>query len=153
MPNYTDNLTLILPKGKEYFRIQDWNANMRKLDDAYGLLSGQTQRVTASLVSYDNTTSGIDAHNVQDAIDKVAQNSSISNTVYFIEADHDMTITIATYAHIYVVLSFGSTVPNITFAKSIAGKDFVWEGGEPVFQPNSTYELSFLHLDCKWFKR
>ena len=152
MPRYTDNLGLRLPEKQEYFRISDWNANMQLLDSAYGILSGQSQRVTASLVQYDNTTRGLNDINVQEALDEIGRNSSSSN-VYFIEADHDMTITIATYAHIYVVLSFGSTVPNITFAKSIAGKDFVWEGGEPVFQPNSTYELSFLHLDCKWFKR
>ena len=152
MPRFTDNLGLRLPEKKEYFRISDWNTNMQLLDSAYGILSGQSQRVTANLVQYDNTTSGLNAVNVQEALDEISINSSSSN-VYFIEADHDMTITIATYAHIYVVLSFGSTVPNITFAKSIAGKDFVWEGGEPVFQPNSTYELSFLHLDCKWFKR
>lgn len=152
MPRYTDNLGLRLPEKQEYFRISDWNANMQLLDSAYGILSGQSQRVTASLVAYDNSTSGLSAINVQGALDEIGKNSSSAN-VYFIEADHDMTITIATYAHIYVVLSFGSTVPNITFAKSIAGKDFVWEGGEPVFQANSTYELSFLHLDCKWFKR
>lgn len=152
MPRFTDNLGLRLPEKQEYFRISDWNTNMQLLDSAYGILSGQSQRVTANLVQYDNTTSGLNAVNVQEALDEISINSSSSN-VYFIEADHDMTITIATYAHIYVVLSFGSTVPNITFAKSIAGKDFVWEGGEPVFQPNSTYELSFLHLDCKWFKR
>lgn len=152
MARYTENLNLELPSEMEYFTINTWNYNMRILDEAYALLSGQTSKVTADLVSYDNSQSGLDAHNVQTALDKLASTSQIDN-LYIMTVTEDVNLTVATYAHIYFVLSFGATVPEVTFSASIPEKDFVWEGGEPVFQPNSTYELSFLHLDCKWFKR
>lgn len=155
MPKYTDNLGLSLPKGEEFFNIQTWNTNMRLLDEAYALLtdqSGGTKKISADLVQYDNSTSGLNAHNVKEALDILSQSATVDN-LYIMTITEDTTLTVATYAHIYFVLSFGETVPNVTFVQSIPEKDFVWEGGEPVFQPNSTYELSFLHLDCKWFKR
>lgn len=157
MPKYSDNLGLRLPLAKEYFNINTWNTNMRLLDEAYALLSdssGATHSIAANLVQYNNTASGLSAHNVQDALDEISQRTSIGE-VFFIDVTYPMTLTVATYAHAYFVLSFGSTVYNVTFVQSLpdSGKEFVWEGGEPNFQPNSTYELSFLHLDCKWFKR
>lgn len=157
MPRLSKNLGLFLPEGHEYFNINTWNTNMQKLDAAYALLrdgSGLGQSIDARLVLYDNNLSDLDATNVQDAIDELAQRSP-SSTAYFIDVTENMTITVATYAHAYFVLSFGPTVYNVTFVQSIpdSGKQFTWEGGEPYFEPNSVYELSFLHLDCKWFKR
>ena len=157
MPRYSDNLGLILPLESENFDIKDWNSNMRVLDEAYALLtdpSGGTKPIASDLITYDNTESGLDAANVKDALDLLAQGTTAEN-LYFMDITEDTTITVATYSHVYLVLSFGETVPSVSFVQSIpdSGRDFVWEGGQPQFQPNSTYELSFLHLDCMWFKR
>lgn len=156
MPKYSDNLRLTLPKKDEYFDITTWNNNMRLLDEAYALLTGSASKLSANLISYDNSKSKLKAANVQEAIDEVATGGGGSTSeLYFITATTPTTITAATYGHTYVVLSFGSTVPAVTFEQSIpsSGKSIVWQGGEPTFEPNSTYELSFLHLNCKWFKR
>lgn len=154
MGRYSDNLGLELPFERENFNINTWNANMRKLDEAYALLKngGETRPISADLVQYDNTNSGLAATNLQLAMDEIAS-ENIDTDIYEIEVTEDMTINIATYAHIYIVLKFGDTVHNITWTKSLPGKDFHWEGGQPTFQANSTYELSFLYLDCCWFKR
>ena len=154
---YSTNLGLSLPEAEEYFDISTWNTNMRILDEAYALLrdeSGQAHPIAADLVTYDDTQSGLDANNVQAAIDKLAFNCLDKNT-YHIDVTENMTITIATYAHIYIVLNFGNTAYNVTFKQSIPGSGlkFIWEGGKPTFHANSTYELSFLNLDCRWFKR
>ena len=157
MPRTSPNLGLALPLEKEYFNINTWNSNMRILDDAYALLtdpSGGSRPITAEIVQYDNTQSGLDATNLQMAVNELA-GKTLDGDTYEIYVDQDMTITIATWAHIYIILHFGETVYNVTFEQSIpdSGIDFVWEGGRPNFQSNSTYELSFLRLDCMWFKR
>ena len=155
MPRYSTNLGLTLPEPQEYFNINTWNSNMRTLDEAYALLkddSGQSKPIAADLVTYDDTTSQLGAGNVQGAIDKLTLRGIDSNT-YFIDVTQDMEITIATWAHIYVVLKFGNTVHNVTFKKSMDGLDFVWEDGQPIWTANTTFELSFLRLDCRWFKR
>lgn len=155
MPRYSDNLGLRLPLGKEYFNINTWNTNMRLLDEAYALLrdsSGTTHAIPADMVRFDNTGTNILATNVQAAIEEIAKETVETNT-FFIDVTEDITITVATYDHAYFVLAFGNTVPEVTFVPSIQEQDFVWLDGEPSFQPNSVYELSFLHLCCKWFKR
>lgn len=157
MPRYSDNLRLILPLESENFDIKDWNSNMRVLDEAYALLtdpSGGTKPFPADVISYDNTESHLSAANVQSAIDELS-GTLIDGNTYEETVTSDTTITIATWAHIYLILHFGETVPNVTFVQSLpdSGINFVWEGGYPSFQPNSTYELSFLRLDCMWFKR
>ena len=157
MASHSENLGLILPYEREYFNINTWNSNMRVLDEAYALLknqSGQSQPIAASLIQYDNTNSGMAATNLQTAMDELVSNN-IETNVYEIYVTQDEEIEIATWAHIYIVLHFGNTVPNVTFVQSMPGSglDFHWEGGQPIFQANKTYELSFLRLDCKWVER
>lgn len=152
----THNIGLNLPDENEYFNIAVWNANMQTLDEAYALLtdpSGTATSVPANMISYDNSSSGLEATNLQTAVDELVGRNMDGDT-YEIYVDQDMTITIATWAHIYLILHFSDTVYNVTFVQSMPGTiDFVWEGGRPNFQSNSTYELSFLRLDCMWFKR
>jgi len=157
MAKTSPNLGLILPAESENFNISTWNRNMRILDDAYALLTdpqGGSAPIPGELVRYDNTESGLDATNVQDAIDGLA-GTLIDGNTYEVYVDQNITLTIATWAHIYLILHFGETVPTVNFVQSLpdSGIDFRWEGGHPSFQPNSTYELSFLRLDCMWFKR
>ena len=157
MAKSSPNLGLILPNESEFFDINTWNKNMRILDEAYALLtdpSGSPTSVPADMISYDNTVSGMTATNLQSAVDELAGRTMDGNT-YEIYVDQDMQLTIATWAHIYLILHFSDTVYNVTFVQSLpdSGIDFVWEGGAPNFQSNSTYELSFLRLDCLWFKR
>lgn len=92
-----------------------------------------------------------------DAI-KGIDNYLLNNTGDFLEMDvtEDLAITVQNHSHTYVVLHFGNTVYNVTFVKSDpseTGSSIVYHGGEPIFQPNSTYELSFLNLDCIYVKR
>ena len=157
MPRETQNLHLFLPNENELFNITTWNQNMQTLDEAYALLtdpSGSPTSVPANMISYDNSVSGMTATNLQSAVDELAGRTMDGNT-YEIYVDQDMQLTIATWAHIYIILHFSDTVYNVTFVQSLpdSGIDFVWEGGIPNFQSNSTYELSFLRLDCMWFKR
>lgn len=157
MPKYSENLGLRLPLDKEYFNINTWNTNMRLLDEAYALLtdpSGGTTSISADLVTYDNSRSELQAGDLQGAVDELSGKFIDGNT-YEIYVDQPMTLTIATWAHIYIILHFSDTVYDVTFVQSLpdSGIDFAWEGGKPHFQSNSTYELSFLRLDCLWFKR
>lgn len=157
MATYTQNIALKCPDGPELFNIADWNANMRKLDEAYALLkddSGVAQPVPARLVTYDNSTSGLQAGDVQAALDEIAT-GNIDTDTYYREINEDSTLICLTYGHTYWVISFGDTVYNVTWQQSIpdSGQEFHWEGGQPTFEPYGIYELSFLDLDCKWFKR
>jgi len=157
MAKTSPNLGLILPAESENFNISTWNRNMRILDDAYALLTdpqGGSSPIPAVMIRYDNTASELDATNVQEAVDSLA-GTLIDGNTYEVYVDQNITLTIATWAHIYLILHFGETVPTVNFVQSLpdSGIDFRWEGGHPSFQPNSTYELSFLRLDCMWFKR
>ena len=148
---------LILPAESEHFNISTWNRNMRILDDAYALLtdsSGGSAPIAAVMVQYNNSESELDASNLQEAVDGLS-GALIDGNTYEVYVDQDITLTIATWAHIYLILHFSDTVYNVNFVQSLPGSgiDFRWEGGHPAFQPNSTYELSFLRLDCLWFKR
>lgn len=157
MPRTTQNLGLILPLEPEYFDIDTWNRNMRILDEAYALLTdseGGTMAIPSSAVSYDNSETEMQAENVQSAIDELTYHV-IDTETREITIDSNTTIAVDTHGHTYLVLHFGDTVYDVTFTKLTPDSsiDFVWEGGIPTFQPNSTYELSFLRLDCMWFKR
>lgn len=157
MSRETQNLHLHLPDENEFFNITIWNQNMQTLDEAYALLtdpSGTPTSVPANMITYDNSESGLTSQNLQGAVDEISA-SAIDGDTYEIYVDQDMQITIATWAHIYLILHFSDTVYNVTFVQSLpdSGIDFRWEGGYPSFQSNSTYELSFLRLDCMWFKR
>lgn len=157
MSKETQNLHLHLPDENEFFNITIWNQNMQTLDEAYALLtdpSGTPTSVPANMITYDNSESGLTSQNLQGAVDELVGRNMDGDT-YEIYVDQDMQITIATWAHIYLILHFSDAVYNVTFIQSLpdSGIDFVWEGGRPNFQSNSTYELSFLRLDCMWFKR
>ena len=157
MSRETQNLHLFLPDENELFNITTWNQNMQTLDEAYALLtdpSGSPTSVPANMITYDNSATEIISQNLQGAVDEVVSRNIDGNT-YEVYVDQDMTLTIATWAHIYLILHFSDTVYNVTFVQSLpdSGINFIWEGGHPSFQPNSTYELSFLRLDCMWFKR
>lgn len=151
---YTDNLGLRMPVGKEYFNISTWNANMRILDEAYALLtdSSGTHKIPASAVSFDNTGTGISSTNVQAALTELIS-SSVATECLFVEVDDDITVTVNAYSHVWIVLTFGETVYDVTFEPSITGSTIEFENDEPQFEPNSVYELSFLQLNCRWFKR
>lgn len=156
MPKYTSNLGLAMPYGDEYFNINSWNANMRILDEAYALLiddSGEARTVNAASISYDPTSSGLSATNVQSAIDIISQTGE--SPIRHITVDQNMTIEVPSSGHLYVVLAFGQTLYNVTFTQSDpnSGKSITWQGGQPSFGANNVYELSFLDLDCRWFKR
>lgn len=153
MPKYTNNLGLIMPKEKEYFNISSWNTNMRVLDEAYALLSdesGATKTINALSVSYNPSTSGLSATNVQTAIDSLGGSGGDSYTLY--DVTEPLEIQVPTEGHLYVVLAFGATAYSVTFTTE-AGKSINYEGGTPYFDNNNVYELSFLNLDCRWFKR
>lgn len=62
-------------------------------------------------------------------------------------------IPVKANGHTYVVLTFGETVYDITFVPTPSGGTITYQGEPPVFEANSTYELSFLYLNCIWKKR
>lgn len=70
----------------------------------------------------------------------------------FISVLEDMELTIASYAHVYLVLAFGTTLHNVTFTPSEGGT-ITWINGTPTFEASSVYEISFLHLSAVWMKR
>lgn len=73
-----------------------------------------------------------------------------------IDVTEDMDITIKNYGHTYLVLNFYNTVYTVNFVKSDTtdtSVNFKYHGGLPVFQANTSYELSFLNLDCVYIKR
>ena len=152
MPAFTDNLGLRMPRGDEYFNISSWNTNMRILDQAYALLKDETgsHNVPASAISFNNSGTGIRATNVQAALNELVQSTVVTeySEIYVTE---DITITVASNSHIWIVLHFGD-VYQVDFQTS-AGTPVEWEGGRPTFEGNSTYEMSFLKGNCKWFKR
>lgn len=100
------------------------------------------------------TVSAMQAHT--DALSGI-DNYLINNTgeLLDITPTEDMTITVNSYGHTYVILNFGETVPEITFEKSDSQdpNDISYQGEPPAFEPNSTYELSFLKLYCIYKKR
>ncbi len=153
MSNYSDNLGLILPFEREMFDINTWNQNMRVLDEAYAYLtdeSGVTRGINALSVRYDPTVSELDATNVQAAIDELSRGAA--GGYMYVDVTEDIEISVPTEGHLYVVLAFGSTMYTVTFTTE-QGKTIVYEQGTPNFSVDNVYELSFLNLNCRWFKR
>lgn len=154
MPGYTDNLRLILPRGSKYWNLDTWNENMKILDRAYIDVqhSIQTQLV-ASNVSFDNSlTPVIESTTVQGAIPEVLAKKDF---IIYRNITSDTTFTVPIEHHAYFVLTFGSSVPRVNFIKSdeTSPVNFQWLNGEPEFEADSTFELSFLNLACIWAKR
>ena len=155
MADYSTLLRLKLPWDSEFFDINIWNYNTKILDNAYALIRDyNSDGITADQVLYDNSTSGLIGVNVQEAIDELTSYVVDSNVVVQ-TVTADTTIVVPTDSYLYVVLTFGANVPKITFEQSDpeSGLPIYWEGGEPVFTPNATYELSFLKLNCRWIMR
>lgn len=155
MADYTSNLRLKLPWDSEFFDIGIWNYNTKILDNTFALIRDyNSEGITADQVEYDNRESGLLSENVQDAIDELVTYVVDSNVVVE-TVTSDMTIVIPTDSYMYVVLTFGANVPTISFEQSNpqSGLPIYWENGEPLFLPNSTFELSFLKLNCKWTMR
>ena len=149
MANYTSNLNLKLPLGSKYWNYDTWNENMRKLDEAVvNIQHIILENLTASQIPVSNPR--LDADNMQDAIDEFrAHNSSLR----YITATEDCDIVVASEGHTYIVLTFGDTVPNVRFVKTPSERNFIWMNDYPTFEPNSTYEISFLKLSAIWYKR
>lgn len=154
MPRFTDNLSLILPRGSKYWNLETWNKNMEILDKAQKDLQHLVEvSMTADNVSYDNTfTPEIIATNVQDAIPEI---KSKSNVLDYRTITSDTTITVPSEAHAYYVLTFGDNVPRVEFVKDNPQSEqvFLWMNGMPEFHSNKTYEISFLKLCCIWYER
>lgn len=104
-------------------------------------------------------TPPIDVNSMQAQTDALSgiDNYLLANTGDLIDltVEEDTTITVKSYGHTYVVLTFGNEVYNVTFVKSdpLDPNDIVYQKGQPTFEANSTYELSFLKLNCIWKKR
>lgn len=98
----------------------------------------------SAMQAHTDAISGIDSY----LINNTGELLDLSPTV-------DTTITVNSYGHTYVILTFGDTVPNITFQKSDPEdpNSITYHGEAPEFEPNSTYELSFLKLYCIYKKR
>ena len=154
MPRFTDNLSLILPRGSKYWNYDTWNKNMEILEKAKDELGEMVvEAYSADRISYDNSlTPMITATTVQDAIPEI---KAKSNTITYMTITSDTNIVIPTDAHAYLILTFGDYAPNVTFSKSNPASEnpFLWSNGIPDFQPNKSYELSFLNLCCIWYER
>lgn len=101
----------------------------------------------------------IDVNSMQAQTDALSgiDNYLFANTgdLINVTAVADTTITVKSHGHTYVVLTFGENLYNITFVKSDPDdpNEITYQGEAPTFEPNSTYELSFLYLNCIWKKR
>lgn len=152
MPSSTDNLGLRCPYEDEFFSINVWNSNMRILDEAYALLTDPSgsHSIPASAISFNNSGTGLRATNVQAALNELVKSTVVTEYLE-VTVTEDITITVAANSHVWVVLHF-SSIYQVDFQTS-SGAPVEWEGGRPTFEANSTYELSFLKGNCKWFKR
>ena len=154
MPRFTDNLSLILPRGSKYWNLDTWNKNMEILKKAAEELGEMEQVVlSADNISYDNTlTPQITSTTVQGAIPEI---KSKSNVLDYRTITSDTTITVPSEAHAYYILTFGDNVPRVDFVKDNPQSEqvFLWMNGMPEFHSNKTYEISFLKLCCIWYER
>ena len=150
MANYTPNLNLRLPLGSKYWNYDTWNDNMRKLDTAVvDIQHIILDNLTASQIPVSNPR--LNATNMQDAVGELKSKSA---SLRYINITEDCDVIIPSETHAYVVLTFGSTVYNVRFVKTTpTTRDFIWLNGIPNFEPNSSYEISFLKLSAIWYKR
>lgn len=150
MANYTPNLELRLPLGSKYWNYDTWNHNMKLLDEAVmNIQRIILDNLTASQITVSNPN--LDATDMQTAIDELKTESA---SLRYINITENCDIIIPSEAHSYVVLTFGDTVYNVRFIKTTpTSRDFIWMNGVPTFEPNSTYEISFLKLSAIWYKR
>ncbi len=150
---YSQNLGLTLPEGPDYFDIGDWNSNMSKLDYAYSMLKegSVVTEVDASLIHYDSSQTGL-VPNIQGALEQLENNEIEEETIQEYTIDQETYILIKEEGHDYVILHFGEDVYDVYF--NILGSENVvtWEKREPIWHPNSTFELSFLNGDCVWIE-
>ena len=152
---YSQNLGLTLPEGPDYFNIGDWNSNMSKLDYAYSMLKegSAVTEVDASLIHYDSSQTGL-VPNVQNALEQLENNEIEEETIQEYTIDQDEYIEIQSEGHDYIILHFGETVYDINFYMlGTQGQNHItWEKRQPIWHPNSTFELSFLNGDCVWIE-
>ena len=105
-------------------------------------------------------TPPIDVNSMQAHTDAISgiDNYLVNNTgeLLDITVTEDTTITVNSYGHTYIILTFGSTVPEVTFQKSDPNDPnniSYFHDEPPFFEANSVYELSFLKLYCVYKKR
>ena len=151
MANYTTNLHLKLPLGSKYWNLDTHNENMKKLDDAYP----EIQRSVIEALSAGNVTVSselLEATNAQDAIDELSERESF---LEYLTISEDISLRVPSEGHAYYVLTFGSSVPSVSFAKipQESGRVLEWLNGSPSFEPNSTYEISILRMSGIWYRR
>lgn len=149
MANYTTNLHLILPLGSKYWNYDTWNENMKILDTAFL----DIQEYIFTQFTADNTSVSnpkLEATNMQDAIDELKDRNS---SLRYITVTEDCEILIPSESHTYIVLSFGDTVYDVQFVKTPSDREFTWMNDYPTFEPNKTYEISFLYLSAVWCEK
>ena len=151
MANYTQNLRLKLPLGSKYWNLDTHNENMTKLDEAYPNVQRQVfDRLTADRITV--SSAKLSSTNSQDAIDELLANES---SLHYITVSGDTTLRVRAEGHTYFVLTFGETVPSVTFLKypETSQRSLSWLNGPPTFEPNSIYDISILKMSGIWSKR
>lgn len=148
MPRFTDNLNLKLPLGSKYWNYDTWCENMKILDKAFKDL----QEIIINILNASHVTvsnNRLDATNMQDAIDELQKKTS---ALRYINITEDTRIIIPSEGHSYLVLTFGDTVYDVDFDPTETTRELTWMNGIPTFEPNSSYEISFLKLSGIWYK-
>lgn len=151
MANYTENLHLKLPLGSKYWNYDTWNENMKKLDEVYPDIQQQVfDSFTADRITVANQR--LDATNMQDAIDEIMARES---SLHFITVSGNTVLRPRAEGHTYFVLTFGDTVPSVSFLKypTDSPRALTWINGEPIFEANSIYDISILKMCGVWYKR
>lgn len=151
MANYTPNLELRLPLGSKYWNYDTWNRNMKILDEAYLNI----REIVLSNLSADSITVSngrLSSTNMQDGIDELTQRES---SLHYVTVTENATLNVSAEGHTYYVLTFGESVPTVTFQKipATSGGSLMWLNGPPTFEPNSIYEVSILKMSGIWYKR
>lgn len=150
MSSQTHYLHLKLPNGSKYWNYDTWCENMKILDEAaHNIQTIILDNLQAHNVYYDNTTSGLSADDVQEALDNI---DIYGSWVKFEDVNSPTNFEINVRGCCHLTLAFGSTVPAVSFTNR-SSLPFTWINGYPTFEANSVYELNFLDLQCIWVKR
>lgn len=150
MSSQTHYLHLKLPNGSKYWNYDTWCENMKILDEAAkNIQTIILDNLQAQNVSYNNTSSGLSADDVQEAIDKI---NTYGSWVKFADITSATNFEINVQGCCHLTLAFGSTLYPVSFTNQ-ASRQFTWINGYPNFEANSVYELNFLDLECIWAKR